>query len=209
MLCVMGLAVSLADGTPTTSHNLDESTFALLSRTEGTLEWTYTCSSVAFEQTPSTTRLLTASHCIMPHRTYALVPNQSLEWMAEVSVERISVTADMAVLSVRRLLPVTPIGKNPNIGDTVVSVGWPRGSPKNRYFGFVSREMTEDRVPILVVYMPGLEPGMSGSGLFCVNQQSLCGLVIGIYTTSPAFGAAEPISQFYHAKWLPSTEVKE
>ena len=205
LLSFLSLAVSLSDGTAqSTPPKVDagDSTFALVSREVGTWNWAYTCTAVAIAQQDAKTLLLTASHCIFPQRVYAIAPDRSAEWLAEAMIESVAVQADLAVISVRQLLPVTAIGVSPQVGDVVTAVGWPRGSSKMLYYGFVSGYTTEPGVNILTVYMPGLEPGLSGSGLFCKGQQAICGVVVGLYNASPAFGAAEPISKYRDAEWL-------
>lgn len=198
-LCLSVFAASAyAPPPPDADDGVSPATFALISRQVGTVGWSFTCTTVAIEYHNERTHLLTAAHCIFPHREYALVPDRSAEWVLGVVVERRASNADLVVISVAAALPLAVLGRNPDGHEPILVVGWPRGIAKLAYHGYASGV----RDGMLHLYLPGLVPGMSGSAVYCQAQKAVCGIVTDVYLDAPVFGAAELISRYRDAKWL-------
>ena len=190
-LVILGLGVET--GLPQSAPDASAATYALLSRGIFEPEWSFTCTAFATEWRNNRTYLLTAGHCIEPRREYALIPDKEASEIMTVTVEKVFRKQDVAVFSVAEILNMVPLGHSPARADKVSIIGWPHGMGKFRYDGRISAAPSSATKNMLVVYVPGVEKGMSGSAVFCSNQGAVCGVVVGIYMASPAFIAAEPI----------------
>lgn len=181
------------------------------------------CTATAIDLSEHTYTFVTASHCgCSDDKDHAVaVPDKTEFFISPDDVgNKIYLHAKIAGCGYRTRgddylilttddtvkFPVIPLGHDPELLEQLANVGSPEGLGKQIYFGDVSSAVL-DRPAIeegddgdinwehaILLQMPGVTGGSSGSALVSLNQSAICGFVVG--TIDHVIPVAMPVSRF-------------
>jgi hypothetical protein len=163
------------------------------------------CTATAIDLKDGVTTFATAAHCGCEDDTEKKTVSPAKDVVFYITTddaddkvfEKASVTGcgyrhrgdDFMLLAVKskKQIPVVSLGTDPQIMDQVVNVASPLGLGKQVFVGSVSsadldRPVVEDDINwshVVLLQMFGVNGGSSGSSVVCVEQQKICGFVVG------------------------------
>jgi Trypsin-like peptidase domain len=162
------------------------------------------CTATSIAHVPDGYVFASASHCIDPGADYYVSEGGQPVVLYPVSiVQRGNLLKgfDYAMLLVPtdHKFPLIQLGQDPSslLGEPVVSVSAPLGMGKQVLRGFISSPHVDRPIPVhdqsgkamgnwsggILIQMPGVNAASSGSAIICVQQQAICGIVVGVVST--------------------------
>ena len=161
------------------------------------------CTTFPIDQDGDVTYFATASHCL-DYKVFAIAPSQGYR-LIPATVEVDSRAFDVAVLSIivnPRLVKVLPLGEDPAPGDAVQSVIFPRGQFRRLVAGTVASPVDRSSPHLTFdIHLSAPVLGASGSAIFCVDQQAVCGIMSGYQVILPSLSVAVPVSHLKELQW--------
>jgi len=163
------------------------------------------CTATAIGLEDGVTTFLTAAHCgcVDTEEKKQTSPEKGVVFYItgddpdDKTFEKATVTGcgyrtkgdDFMFLSVKskKPFPIVKLGHDPELLDQVVNVASPLGLGKQAFLGSVAspkleRPLVEGDINwtgIVTLQMFGVNGGSSGSAVICLNQQAICGTVVG------------------------------
>jgi hypothetical protein len=141
------------------------------------------CTATAIGLEDGVTTFLTAAHC------GCVDTEEKKQTSPEKGVVFYITGDDFMFLSVKskKPFPIVKLGHDPELLDQVVNVASPLGLGKQAFLGSVAspkleRPLVEGDINwtgIVTLQMFGANGGSSGSAVICLNQQAICGTVVG------------------------------
>ena len=158
------------------------------------------CGAFPVEQRPEGAYFVTATHCQHADLTYEIgkgngAPTHSARMVAKTE-GRFGIAVFLAEgMSVRP----APVGDDPAIGEELYLAGRPHAAYLLLVSGIVSGPLQEEG--FFPTTAP-VGPGMSGSAVWCVVSQAVCGVQIANYRQQPLLSLIAPLaSQLAQLKW--------
>jgi V8-like Glu-specific endopeptidase len=181
------------------------------------------CTATAIEKTAKGYTFVTAAHCASQddHETHRADASKSAFFISSDAIHtktfiEAKVIAcgyqergdDFCLLSVETTanFSIVKVGDDSTSisGDQIVNIASPDGLGKQVFYGRVSmprldRTLRQDDGDInwtnaMLVQLPGTNGGSSGSSVVCLDQQAICGFLVGIYDKT--MQVAIPVSRF-------------
>jgi len=162
------------------------------------------CTTFPIDQDEKRTYFATASHCLNT-RALAIAPELRNPRLLIARVEADNRGLDVAVLSVPinpSFVDVLPLGKDPRLGDEVLSVAYIHSQFRSQLSGTVASPVDPFSFHnTFDIHLSAPFLGSSGAPIFCVEQQAVCGIMSGYRANATSISVAAPISSLRGLKW--------
>ena len=159
------------------------------------------CGAIAFEVSAAGTYLTTTAHCLVEDRYFIGADVRDVEIFPALP-QAANAERDIAVMFVAgQQLNWVPLGTDPAIGEAVLSVIAPGMWNRVLAPGLIAAAPDTSEARVMPVYLVSGVGGDSGSGLYCVEQKALCGIVKGFWVGVPGYVGAVPVSGLKALQW--------